>query len=72
MYSENNPEYTTEEVKNILNTLFNAGYVGMLRQVNQGGQSKTYVNFKHKDPRLRIDYSSRFLIHKGLFSALNI
>lgn len=72
LYSENYPEYTTEEVKNILNTLFNAGYVGMLRQVNQGGQSKTYVNFKHKDPRLRIDYSSRFLIHKGLFSALNI
>ena len=72
LYSENYPEYTTEEVKNILNTLFNAGYVGMLRQVNQGGQSKTYVNFKHKARRLRLDYSSRFLIHKGLFSALNI
>lgn len=72
LYSENYPNYTTEEVKNIINVLFNAGYIGMLRNVYQGKQNKTYVNFKHKDPRLKIDYSSKFIIHKGLFSALNI
>ncbi|HFI0144577.1 TPA: hypothetical protein ACGPBJ_001318 [Streptococcus suis] len=72
LYSENYPNYSTEEIKNILNTLFNAGYVGMLRTVNQRGNTKNYVNFKHKDPRLKIDYSSKFIIHKGLFSALNI
>lgn len=72
LYSENYPNYTNEEVKNIISVLFNAGYIGMLRNVYQKKQSKTYVNFKHKDPRLKIDYSSKFIIHKGLFSALNI
>ncbi|SEK85006.1 P-loop ATPase, Sll1717 family [Streptococcus equinus] len=65
--------YTQEDIKNYLTILFNAGYVGMLRDVNRGrGNNRTYVNFKHKDPRLTIDFSSKFIIHKGLFSALNI
>ena len=72
VYSENYPNYDIKEVKHILTTLFNTGYVGMLRKIEQGNHVKTYVNFKHKDPRLAVDFSSKFIIHKGLFSALNI
>lgn len=36
-------------------------------KIEQGNHVKTYVNFKHKDPRLAVDFSSKFIIHKGLF-----
>lgn len=68
------PKYNSEEVKSILNNLFNAGYIGMVRSVydRRLKKHKNYINFKHKDPRLVIDYSKDFIIHKGLYSALNI
>jgi len=74
IYEELYPKYTSEEIKSILNTLFNSGYVGMVRNVYDRNKRKhvIYVNFKHKDPRLVIDYANDFIIHKGLFSALNI
>lgn len=72
VYKNNYPSYEEQQVKHILTTLFNAGYVGMLRNIKKGKYSTTYLNFKHKDPRVTIDFSSRFVIHKGLFSALNI
>lgn len=64
--------------KHLLSILFDLGYIGMLRDVKKRNpntrkiESKTYVNFKHKDTRLKLDLSNRLLIHKGLFSALNI
>ncbi|MER2174758.1 MAG: hypothetical protein ABS911_08765 [Carnobacterium sp.] len=68
------PEYSVEEVKSIVATLFNSGYIGMVRSVydRRTRKNQNYVNFKHKDPRLVIDYSNEFIIHKGLYSALNI
>ncbi|EGO5030202.1 P-loop ATPase, Sll1717 family [Enterococcus faecalis] len=58
--------------KYILSVLFDLGYIGMLRNVKNKYDSKTYVNFKHKDPRLKLDLTNRLLIHKGLFYALNV
>lgn len=74
LYLELYPKYNSEEVKSILNNLFNAGYIGMVRSVydRRLKKQKNYINFKHKDPRLVIDYSKDFIIHKGLYSALNI
>lgn len=74
VYNENYPDYDIRNIKHIITTLFNAGYIGMLRKIKnrQNGTEKTYVNFKHKDPRLSIDFANLFIIHKGLFSALNI
>lgn len=66
------PDYDIEKIKSILNTLFDLGYVGMVRKVSKGKNIKTYINFKHRDPRLVIDYTNNFVIHKGLYSALNI
>lgn len=63
-----------EEIKKILRTLFDAGYVGAMRELqrNDEDQKEIRVNFKHIDPMLRIDYSSKFVIHQGLYFALNI
>lgn len=65
-------KFNPDEIKEILRTLFNLGYIGMLRDVKHKNGSRTHVNFKHKDPRLTIDFKSRFIVHKGLFYALNI
>ena len=74
VYNDNYPDYDIPKIKHIITTLFNSGYIGMLRKIKnrQNGTEKTYVNFKHKDPRLTIDFANLFIIHKGLFSALNI
>lgn len=65
-------KFNTEDIKDILRTLFNLGYIGMVRDVKHKNGSRTHINFKHKDPRLTIDFKSRFIVHKGLFYALNI
>lgn len=73
VYAELYPnKFNPDEIKDILRTLFNLGYIGMLRDVKHKNGSRTHVNFKHKDPRLTIDFKSRFIVHKGLFYALNI
>lgn len=74
VYNQNYPEYDLAKIKHIVTTLFNAGYIGMLRKIEnqKTGRVKNYVNFKHKDPRLSIDFSNLLIIHQGLFSALNI
>ncbi|MCC4044821.1 P-loop ATPase, Sll1717 family [Enterococcus gallinarum] len=74
IYRELYPKYTPEDIRSILNNLFNAGYIGMVRNVydRRLKKNKNYINFKHKDPRLVIDYGKDFIIHKGLYSALNI
>lgn len=74
LYQELFPEYSAEKVKSIISTVFNSGYIGMMRNVYDRRTKKTkkYVNFKHKDPRLVIDFSNELIIHKGLFSALNV
>lgn len=73
VYENNYPDYDVVKIKNICTVLFNAGYIGMLRDIGQNnGRAKTYVNFKHKDPRLSIDFANKLVIHQGLFSALNI
>lgn len=69
---ESNDYVDNKQTKNILSVLFDLGYIGMLRNVRKRDTTKTYVNFKHKDPRLKLDVSNKLLIHKGLFYALNV
>lgn len=69
-------EITTEDVKNLLLLLFEAGYIGQLMptQNYSNGKTRVYTNviFKYRNPAAVIDYSERFIIHKGLFNALDI
>lgn len=75
-YKDLGYNYDRPQIEGILLTLFNLGYIGIIRQVNQkiNGEYKqrTYLDFKHKDPRYSFDSKAKFVIHKGLFSALNI
>ena len=75
-YKDLGYDYDKSQIEEILLTLFNLGYIGIIRKVNKKihGQNKleTYLDFKHKDPRYSFDSNAKFVIHKGLFSALNI
>ena len=75
-YKDLGYDYDKSQIEGILLTLFNLGYIGIIRKVNQkiNGKPtpKTYLDFKHKDPRYSFDSKAKFVIHKGLFSALNI
>lgn len=57
-----------ESPRNILTTLYDAGYVG---QISERG-SNTYINFKYRDPHISVNFSNKFLIHRGMWKALNV
>lgn len=60
--------------KELLQTLFNCSYIGILEQPNymrkKGSKGKTF--FKHLRPTISIDYNGKFRTHKGLYKALNL
>lgn len=69
-------EIKSEEVRYLLALLFEAGYIGQLipTQSYCKGKNitKTNVIFKYRNTSATIDYNERFIIHKGLFNALDI
>ncbi len=59
-----------DEVKSLLMLLYTVGYVGQLHHNNRKGNAS--VIFKYRTPRVNIDYSLKFITHRGLFKGLGI
>lgn len=72
VYNRLGYNYQESKIQEVLLILFNLGYVGMVREVYKEGKTERRLDFKHKDPRYSFDPNGTFVIHKGLFSALNI
>ena len=71
-----NKAITIEDVKYLLVLLFEAGYIGQLmptqNYVKGKMRKRTNVIFKYRNPSSTVDYKESFIIHKGLFNALDI
>ena len=65
------PSQTIDEVdlRQLMLVLFEAGYLGQLVIGNMGRES---VIFKYRNPGASIDYTQRFLIHKGIQKGLGV
>lgn len=57
------------DIKYLLLLLFEAGYIGHLLPNTRSGKS---VIFKYRNANSQIDYSQKFLIHKGLYNGLGV
>ena len=62
-------KYSEQDVKYLVLTLFEAGYIGQLISGLQGRQS---VVFKYRNPAAMIDYSQKLIIHRGIQKGLGI
>lgn len=62
-------QYSEQDVKYLVLTLFEAGYVGQLLSGIKGRQS---VIFKYRNPAAMVDYSQNFIIHRGIQKGLGI
>lgn len=60
------------EVKSLLFTLYETGFIGQLIQTGNGKYKKTSVQFKYRNPASRIDYNNTFIIHRGITVGLGI
>lgn len=64
-----NSSYTEGDIKYLLQLLFEAGYMG---QKVKGLNNKESIIFKYRNTTANIDFSQRFITHKGLHIGLGI
>ncbi len=64
-----NQKIEEADLRQLLLALFESGYMGQLVKGNRGRES---VVFKYRNPSAIIDYSQRFLIHKGIQRGLGV
>lgn len=62
------PVMANEDPKKIIEILFENSYLGQIRQRG----TREFVIFKHRDKHETINYNDKFIIHRGLFKALNL
>ncbi len=62
-------QYSEQDIKWLVLTLFEAGYIGQLLSGNNGRQS---VVFKYRNPAAMIDYSQKLIIHRGIQKGLGV
>lgn len=62
-------EYSEQDIRLILLQLFESGYIG---QLVKGSNHKESVVFKYRNPSASIDYSQKFLIHRGIQRGLGV
>lgn len=62
-------EYSELDIKSLLQLLFEAGYIG---QKVKGLNHKESIIFKYRNTTASIDFSQRFITHKGLHIGLGI
>lgn len=62
-------EISEQDTKQLLLILFESGYIGQLVKGNRGRES---VIFKYRNPDAAIDYSQKFLIHRGIQKGLSV
>lgn len=60
------------ESKKMLQLLFDSGYLGQLYKSPGKNGAKTSVIFKYRNPTAQIDYSQKFITHRGIFRGLDI
>lgn len=58
------------EIKYLLLLLFEAGYIGHL--LPNSRSRKHSVVFKYRNPNSKIDYSQKFITHKGIYNGLGV
>jgi len=64
-----NQKIEEADLRRLLIVLFDSGYMGQLVKGNRGRES---VVFKYRNPTAIIDYSQKFLIHKGIQRGLGV
>lgn len=60
------------ESKKMLQLLFDSGYLGQLYKAPTKNGLKTSVIFKYRNPTAQIDYSQKFITHRGISRGLDI
>ncbi|MCK8639106.1 P-loop ATPase, Sll1717 family [Fructobacillus fructosus] len=65
-YKKINPNFSDQDIKDILTTLFDNGYIG------QRNSEKDSYSFKHKTPYQTLNYANSLVIHRGLYAAIAI
>lgn len=60
--------FKSDNPKNLLEIMFDNGYIGQLRARGK----RTFVVFRYRDNHEKINYRDQFIIHRGLFKALNL
>lgn len=60
------------ESKKMLQLLFDSGYLGQLYKTPSKRGEKTSVIFKYRNPTAHIDYSQKFITHRGIFRGLDV
>lgn len=65
----NSQKYSEQDIKYLLYLLFQSGYVG---QIVVGNRGKSSVVFKYRNPNANVDYSQKFISHRGLHKGLGI
>ena len=63
-------DISQSDVKYMLLLLFEAGYIGHL--FDNTRKSGSSVIFKYRNGSSQIDYSQKFLTHKGLYNGLGV
>lgn len=61
-----------KDIKYLLLLLFEAGYIGQLFSNDRHQDIRDSVIFKHRNPTTKIDYTRKFITHKGLHSGLGV
>ncbi len=62
------PNFENEEPRSLIELLFENGYVGQLRDRD----GRRFVVFKYRDSHEKVNYEDMFLLHRGLWKALNL
>lgn len=60
------------DIKMLLFTLYETGFIGQLIQTGKGKHAKTSVQFKYRNPSSTIDYNNTFIVHRGITVGLGI
>lgn len=71
MAEQSSTDVKESDIKYLLLLLFESGYVGHLLSNTRSKSGKSVI-FKYRNVNSQIDYTQRFLTHKGLYKGLGI
>lgn len=66
------PKLDDSDIKLLLFTLYETGFIGQLIATGRGNHLKKSVQFKYRNPSSTIDYNNTFIIHRGITVGLGI
>ena len=65
-------ELDKSDIKLLLFTLYETGFIGQLIITGKGKYSKKSVQFKYRNPYSTLDYNNTFIVHRGITVGLGI